>query len=139
MKLTSRRNKPEMGVPSRRVTDAEMAAKTDVVLKKLMEERGLTPEDLARRLREYELPANPMRPLGLAIKAERLAGNMSRKQLASRASLSLQLVTALERGFLKDLSLAALFNIAFALSVSPEQLLKKSGWLSCDKDDDQVE
>jgi transcriptional regulator with XRE-family HTH domain len=105
-----------------------MAAKTDAVLKKLMEERGLTPQELARRLRECQLPFNPMRPLGLAIQAERKARDMTRRQLASRAGLSPRLVTALERGFLKDLSLAALFNLAFALGVSVEHLLEKSGW-----------
>jgi DNA-binding XRE family transcriptional regulator len=117
-----------MGVPSRRVTDAEMAAKTDLVLKKLMAERGLTPEEFARRVKDFQLPFNPMRPLGLAIQAERKARNMSRRQLANRAGLSPRFVTALERGFLKDLSLAALFNIAFGLGVSTEHILKRSGW-----------
>jgi DNA-binding Xre family transcriptional regulator len=117
-----------MGVPSRRVTDAEMAAKTEVVLKKLMEERGITPGEFARRVRESRLPVNPIRPLGLAVQAERKARNISRKQLASRAGLSLRFVTALERGFLEDLSLAALFNIAFGLGVSPEHILDESGW-----------
>jgi DNA-binding XRE family transcriptional regulator len=117
-----------MGVPARRVTDAEMAAKTDVVLKKLMKDRGLTPEEFARRVAEYRLPSNPMRPLGLAIQAQRKEKGMTRKQLATRAGLSPRLVTALERGFLKDLSLAAFFNLAFALGVSVEQIVEKSGW-----------
>jgi hypothetical protein len=117
-----------MSIPSRRVTDAEMAVKSVAVLKKLMDDRGLTPEEFARRVRETPLPANPMRPFGLAVQAERKARNMSRKQLASKAGLTPRFVMALERGFLKDLSLAAFFNIAFALGVSPEHLVEKSGW-----------
>lgn len=117
-----------MGVPSRRVTEAEMATKTDLVLKKLMKEHGLTREELERRLAEVHLPSNPMRPLGLAVQAQRKEKGMTRRQLASRAGLSPGLITALERGFLKDLSITALFNLAFGLGVSVEHIVEKSGW-----------
>ena len=117
-----------MPVPSRRVTDAEMAAKTDAVLKAIMKNQGITPEEFARRVSDTPLPVNPMRSFGLAVQAERKSRNMSRRELASRAGLSLRFVAALERGFVKDLSLAAFFNVAFGLGVSPEHLVQKSGW-----------
>ena len=61
-----------------------------------------------------------MRLLGAAIKTERLVKHMTRRQLASRAGISLRLLTDLERGFLSDLRLAAFFNIAMALGVTQQ-------------------
>jgi len=65
-----------------------------------------------------------MRLLGAAIKTERLVKHMTRRQLASRAGISLRLLTDLERGFLSDLRLAAFFNIAMALGVTAEYLAR---------------
>jgi ribosome-binding protein aMBF1 (putative translation factor) len=109
-----------MEPPSHLVTDEEVAARFDAVVEELIREKGVTREELERLMSERALPCNPIRPLGLAIKAERQAKQMSRRQLARRAGVSLSFLTALERGVLPDLALSAFFNIAYALGVSPE-------------------
>jgi len=107
-----------------RVTDQEAALKYRTLVEKLALLNGVSVRELDRRVRDCVLPANPMRLLGAAIKTERLVKHMTRRQLASRAGISLQLLTDLERGFLSDLRLAAFFNIAMALGVTAEYLAR---------------
>ena len=53
----------------------------------------------------------------------RRAAGLEEQELARRAGISLQTVSNLETGRLRDLKLSTLSKIAAALSVSPEELL----------------
>jgi DNA-binding Xre family transcriptional regulator len=120
--------KTEMGVPSRRVTEREMAEKAEVGLNRLAKERGISREEIDRRITECRLPFNPMRPLGYAVQAHRKERRLTRKKLAERSGISLTTLVLLERGNLKDISLANLINLAFALQVSVDAILIRAGW-----------
>jgi DNA-binding XRE family transcriptional regulator len=124
-----------MDAPCRRVSDKEMEAVIGKALMHLMAKHAITPEQLKRKLMESTILLKPMRPFGLFVQAQRRAQNMTRRQMARRAGLNLHVVTALERGLL-PLSLTVLMNIAFALQLSPEYILQKSGWPFFGKDGD---
>jgi hypothetical protein len=117
-----------MGIPSRRVTDREMTETGEIGLNRLAKERGMTRQEIDRRVTECHLPFNPMRPLGHAIQAERRAKTWTRKKLAERSGIPLVELIMLERGNLQDLSLASFINLAFALQVSVDHILSKAGW-----------
>ena len=57
------------------------------------------------------------------VKELRRAAGLEEQELARRAGISLQTVSNLETGRLRDLKLSTLSKIAAALSVSPEELL----------------
>jgi DNA-binding Xre family transcriptional regulator len=117
-----------MGIPTRRITEQEASAIIRKALKKVMKKHNISPEEFDRRLKESQLPFNPMRPFGPAVQELRKAQGMTRRDLAARTGVSLTMVTRLERGFLRDISLTVLMNLCYALSISAEDLLKKAGW-----------
>jgi DNA-binding Xre family transcriptional regulator len=57
------------------------------------------------------------------VKELRHASGLEEQELARRAGISLQTVSNLETGRLRDLKLSTLSKIAAALAVSPEELL----------------
>lgn len=64
--------------------------------------------------------------LGEAIRAKRLARNLTQEQLAERADLSLNFIGNVERGE-QALSLDSLVRIAAALKMTVEELTRSAG------------
>lgn len=116
-----------MGVPSRRVTDREMTETAEIGLNRLAKERGMTRQEIDRRVTECHLPFNPMRPLGHAIQAERRAKTWTRKELAERSGIPLVELIMLERGNLQDLSLASSISLLRFRSAWITSLAKRVG------------
>jgi transcriptional regulator with XRE-family HTH domain len=67
---------------------------------------------------------DPRKPIGQAIKRERLKLGMTQEQLAEAADLHWTYISGIERG-IRNVSIVNLFNIATALKVRVRHLVKE--------------
>ena len=67
---------------------------------------------------------DPRKPIGVAIKRQRLKLELTQEQLAEAADLHWTYISGIERG-IRNVSIVNLFNIATALKVRVRDLVKE--------------